>query len=290
MRLVLADTEANGLNPTKIHFIRVKTLDGFVFTFFDMDAFKGWVTAYNPDKWVFHNGLGYDVGVINRLVAPIINPRKVIDTAVVSRLVNYNKFNTHSLEELGQFLGVHKGSYEGSWEECTPEMIKYGEQDVEVLEAIFNHYKPYIYSKEWARAMRVEHDMAIICQDMHDNGFYFDKPQAESLLEEVSKDMKELEDNFSSTYPPKLVEVNRIKLRKKKDGTLYSNVEDAYSKYPLVKEDGADLVCFDYEAFNPASPQMRIDVLWDAGWKPKLMTKGHKKFIKESRGGWRGKP
>jgi DNA polymerase I len=285
MKIVLADTEADGLNPTKIHFIRVKTLDGFAFTFFDMEAFTLWATVYKPDKWVFHNGLGYDVWVINRLVGPLINPRDVVDTAVVSRLVNYNKFSTHSLKELGQYLGVFKGEYTGGWDVCTPDMVAYGEQDVEVLEAIFNHYKPQIMDPAWAKAMRVEHDMAIICHDMSTNGFYFDETKAKELLDSIQTEMKAIEDNFAITYPPKLVEVNRIKHRQKADGSLYKNVEDAMTKYPMTRVEGDELVCFDYEPFNPASPKHRIDVLWDAGWKPTQKTKGYKKFEKESRRG-----
>ncbi len=284
MRIALADTEADGLNPTKIHFVRVKTLDGFAFTFKDKEVFNTWIKAYQPDKWVFHNGLGYDVWVINRLWQSGINPLSVVDTAVVSRLVNYNKFTTHSLKELGQHLGVFKGEYEGDWQECTPEMEEYGVQDVEVLEAIFNHYLPYITSKDWSKAMRVEHDMAIISQDMSNNGFYFDKPTAEAMLSEITKEMTALEDNFQTTYPPKLVEVNRIKNRTTKSGEPFASVTKAMEKYPLTRVEGDELVCFDYQPFNPASPTDRIDVLWDAGWKPKTKTKGHKKFEKEQRG------
>ncbi len=279
MKIVLADLEADGLEPTKIHFIRVKTLDGFVMTFFDMVAFQAWVTFYNPDKWVFHNGLGYDVWVINRLVSPnLINPMSVVDTLVVSKLVNYKKFNTHSLEELGKFLGVHKGSYKGSWDVCTPEMIEYGEQDVEVLEAVWNYYKKYICDPSWAKAMRVEHDMAMICYDMGRQGFAFNKPKAESLLEEINKEMEQIEQGFQEAFPPRLEEVNRIKYRTKKDGTLFSNVEDAMAKYPLTKREEDDLICYDYVAFNPGSPKDRIDVLWDAGWKPVEKTDGYKKY------------
>lgn len=283
MKLVFADIEADGLFPTKIHFIRVKTLDGFVNTFFDMSVFKTWVEFYQPDKWVFHNGLGYDVWHINRLVSPLINPRSVIDTFVVSRLVAFEKFNTHSLDEIGELLGIKKLKYDGPWDVCTPEMIEYGEQDVEVLEAIFEYYKDYIYSIDWAKAMRIEHDMAIVSYDMNQNGFSFNKEEGEKLLASVDAEMKELEESFQKEYPPKLVEVNRLKYRTKKDGSLYSTVEEAMGKYPLTRVEGDELVCFDYQAFNPGSPVDRIDVLWDAGWKPWMKTKGHKKFEKENK-------
>ena len=283
MKVVFADIEADGLAPTKIHFIRVKTSDGFIQTFFDMSVFKTWVEFYQPDKWVFHNGLGFDVWHINRLVAPLINPRSVIDTFVVSRLVAFEKFITHSLDELGEFLGIKKLKYDGPWDVCTPEMIEYGEQDVEVLGAIFDYYKDYIYSTDWAKAMRVEHDMAIVSFDMSSNGFSFNKEEGEKLLKSVTLEMLELEDSFQKEYPPKLVEVNRLKYRTKKDGSLYSTTEDAMSRYPLTKVEGDELICFDYQAFNPGSPVDRIDVLWDAGWKPVIKTKGHKKFEKDSR-------
>lgn len=286
MKIVLCDLEADGLDPTKIHFIRVKTLDGFVCTFFDMSVFKIWVDHYKPDKWVFHNGLGYDCWVINKLVAPLINPRSVIDTFVVSKLVDYKKFNTHSLKELGEFLGVHKGEFTGDWNVCTEEMIQYGEQDVEVLEAIWNYLKPYILDPAWAKAMRVEHDMAIICNDMQKNGFKFNKADGEEMLEEINKELKLLEDSFEHSFPPKLVEVNRYKYRKRKDGSLYSSTADAMDKYPLTKVEADELICFDYEKFNPGSPKHRIDVLWDAKWKPTDMTKGHKKFLKENKKKW----
>lgn len=283
MKIILSDIETDGLYPSKIHFIRVKTLDGFTNTFFDMNVFKIWVEFYKPDKWVFHNGLGYDVWHINRLVAPLINPRDIVDTMVVSRLVDSGKFATHSLKELGQFLGVYKQDFEGPWDVCTPEMIEYGEQDVEVLEAIFNHYKPYITDPSWSKAMRVEHDMAIVCYDMQKNGFLFDKSKAEEMLKSITLEMLELEDSFQKEFPPKLVEVNRLKYRTKKDGSLYSSVEEAMSKYPLTKVDGEELLCFDYKSFNPGSSIDRIDVLWEAGWKPKVKTKGYKKFERESK-------
>lgn len=283
-RLVLADIEADGLYPTKIHFIRVKVpKTGFIKTFFDMDAFAAWAKL-EPTKWVFHNGLGYDVWHINRLVEPnLIDPKDIVDTMVVSKLVNYTKFVTHSLEELGRYLGVHKDNYDGPWDVCTPEMITYGEQDVEVIEAVFNHYRKYIMDPTWAKAMRVEHDMAIICNDMSTNGFAFDKPVAEAMLSQVSADMKALEDNLQATFPPQLVEVNRIKYRKTKSGDLYKNVQEAIDTYPCTKVEGDELVCLDYKPFNPGSSIDRIDVLWDSGWKPTEMTKGYKKFLREQR-------
>ena len=61
------------------------------------------------DHFVFHNGLGFDVQVINKLLGQVIDPQKVIDTLVVSRLVDYTLDGAgHSLKAWGKRLGDFK--------------------------------------------------------------------------------------------------------------------------------------------------------------------------------------
>jgi len=43
-----------------------------------------------------------------------------------------------------------------------------------------------------------------------------------------------------------------------------------------------ELVCYDFIDFNPASPKMRIERLWEAGWKPFEKTKGHIDYERQS--------
>ncbi len=287
MKVFLSDCEANGLNPTEMHCVCVKSWpDGRKWTFTDMSMFEEFVDEQQPDRWVFHNGLGYDVKVINKLVRPnLIDPAKTIDTMVVSKLVNYKKFNTHSLKELGQHLKVFKGDYTGGWDVCTPEMIDYCEQDVEVLEAIFNFYKKQIFDPQWSKAMRVEHDMAIICDQMSTDGFLFDTSRATDLLSSIDKEIKELEDNLREAFPPELKEVKRLKYRVLKEtGEPVAVVQKAMETYPYYYTNtDNELVCHDYVEFNPGSPVDRIDALWKAGWKPVDKTDGHKEFLKSKR-------
>jgi hypothetical protein len=290
LRIYLADCEANGLDPSVIHCVVVKSWpDGERWTFLNMQEFECFVDAHQPDRWVFHNGLGYDVRVLNKLVRKdLIDPYRVVDTLVVSKLVNYKKFSTHSLKELGTHLKVFKGDYEGGWDYCSKEMVEYCEQDVEVLEAIFNFYKKQIFDPEWRKAMRVEHDMAIISSQMSLDGFKFNLEEANSLLSSITKEIKELEDNLKLAFPPELKEVKRLKYRVLKDsGEPVAVVKEAMEKYPsfFVNPEN-ELVCFDFIEFNPASPKDRIDALWAAGWKPVDKTEGHKDFLKSKRKKW----
>jgi hypothetical protein len=284
MPIVLADVEADGLRPSVIHCVCLK-INGVPYSFTDMTEFKAWVDcteALEPITWVFHNGLNYDVGVINRLTDVTIDEARVIDTFVVSRLKDYNKFRTHSLKELGEYLGTHKGDYTGGWDVCTEEMVTYCEQDVEVLESVYEWLKPFIFDKNNKKALRMEHGFASICTGMSKTGFPFKVDDAKALLTEVEEEMEELEAGFNSLLSGKRKEKKRIKLRYKKDGDLFPNCIKT-----LATEDceiiGDEIVVYHDVEFNAGSPKQRIDALWDYGWKPVDKTVGHLKSLRRKR-------
>jgi DNA polymerase I len=282
----IVDIETESLTPKKIHCIVTRTFPGdevqvFTNLHSDPEERTRWA-AFVPTvtTWVAHNGISFDVPVINRLSGAKIGLRNVVDTVIVSRLQDSARLGGHSLEAWGERLGFPK-SYFKAFEALTQEMIDYCIQDTLVTAKLFKKLLPFIKDPKNKAALRVEHDMQMICSDMSANGFYFDADGGRARLDQIHRQMKALEDEFQVCFPPQLVEVNRIKYRVKANGELYKNVADAYAKYALVLRDGDDLVCKDYQLFDPASPKQRIDRLWEAGWKPKDMTKGHKDFLRE---------
>lgn len=280
----VADAEWNGETEDTLHCLSVKRLNvGKVKRFTSTTALESFVSANPPDKWVFHNGLNADLRVLNKLTSLNIQPEDIIDTFVVSRTVDYSKFRTHSLKEIGEYLGVHKGDYDGGWDTYTEEMGKYCDQDVRVTEAIVNRFMKQLEDPKWYKALRVEHDVASICNTMSVNGFKFDIKGAEQLLEEIVNEKADLESSFRAAFKPKLIEVKRIKYRERKDGTLFSSVVKALTDHPKTKREGDELVCYDYKEFKPGSPQDRIDALWEAGWVPFDKTDGHKKALRKAR-------
>ncbi len=280
--ICFADIETDSLDPTKIHLMVVKSYKG-TNVLYNKEDFHSYNRHLKPGVWVFHNGLNFDVPVLNKLWDAGIDYKKVIDTMVVSKTVNYSGFNTHSLKEIGENLGVHKGEFSGDWSVYSDEMKDYCIQDVEVLEAIFNHYKHMIYDKQWKDALRLEHDTAWLCREMSDNGFYFDKPAAESLLKGITDDMESLEPSFRSGIGQVLKETKRLKQRFKKDGSLYDNVLVAIAEADRVELVDGEYIIYNYEPFNPGSSKQRIDVLYEHGWQPYEKTKGHLKFLRENR-------
>jgi hypothetical protein len=239
------------------------------------------------DNFVFHNGLGFDVPVINRLLGQVIDPQKVIDTLVVSRLVDYTLDGAgHSLKAWGKRLGDFKIGFT-DFSKLSDEMIEYCIQDVVVTVKIYRHFKKVIQDPDWQDSLRCEHDIQMLCEDMTANGFYFDEDQAEELLGEIQTRMERLEQGLQEDFPPKLTEVNRIKYRRKADGSLFSSVTKAQEKYFATALDKSvtpnELVCYEYIPFNPASPKQRIERLWEAGWEPFEKTKGHIEYERENK-------
>jgi len=240
------------------------------------------------ETYVFHNGIGFDAPVINKLLGEtVIDLHKVLDTLIVSRLVDYTLDGKgHSLKAWGRRLGDHKLDF-NDFSALTEEMIFYCHQDVSVTVLLYNTLKPVINDPTWDEAIRCEHDIQILCEEMTDNGFYFDKNQADTLLDEIELRMLELTDAFQEDFPPQLQEVNRIKYRRKADGSLFSNVTKAQENYEQTKVDWSvkppELVCYDYIEFNPASPKMRIERLWEAGWEPYEKTKGHIQYDRDQK-------
>lgn len=240
------------------------------------------------DRWVAHNGLSFDVPVANRILGTSIPAERVVDTFVVSRLVNYSRYNTHSLDELGASLGVKKTHF-NDWSQLTQEMIDYCIQDVRVNERIYKHYERFINDDDWQDALKLEHQMVLVNEDMSANGFKFDIEKATLLLHDIKVRMKKLLELMQEAWPPELQEVNRIQYRIKKDGGLGVHVERAYATYPKCEIDGSDLVCYDYVAFNPGSTKDRIEKLWEAEWKPVEKTDTHREFSRDAAPGkkWR---
>ena len=292
-KLVVSDIETNGLDDSdKLWLCGGKDIaTGEVYKFEncheDPVAKAEAIKFYEAcDRIVGHNFIQFDAPQLNKLLKPrLIDPSKVIDTLIVSRTVNYDieiptgARSPHSLDAWGRRLGLYKGDYH-DFSQFTQEMVEYWYQDLEVTHKLFDNFKKYLFDKDWAKAFRAEHDVQIELVRTKYYGFHFDTNKASFLLNSINKKMEKLEEQFQFDFPPKLVEVNRIQYRLKKDGTEMATVTNAKKKYALCQKslDGTELICLDYKEFNPGSSQDRIDVLWDAGWKPVEKTKTHMKF------------
>ena len=101
--------------------------------------------------------------------------------------------------------------------------------------------------------------------------------------------MSTLEEQFQVDFPPKLTEVIVSSIDSRRDGGEMATVIKAKEKYAMTTVEDDDLVCFDWIEFKPGSAKDRIDVLWDAGWKPVDKTKTAINFSRKKVGDPYGK-
>lgn len=290
MKTCIIDIETDSVDATVIHCIVTREVNSdehkvFLHPFEDFREYSRKVAV-----WVAHNGISFDIPVIRKLLGIDIPYRRVVDTFVVSRLVNYKGYSTHGLDEIGASLGQRKTAF-NNFSKLTPEMIQYCKDDVDVTLKVYKKFKRFIEDKSWSKALRVEHDIAEIGRQMSENGFMFNQDLAEETLGSVVDRMQILEAEFQKLWPPKLVEDRRIKYRVKLDGSLHKNVQDAIDNSVKTEYDSEtnELVIFDYKNFNPGSVKDRVEKLWEAGWDPTEKTDTHYEFTRDAAPGkkWR---
>ena len=227
MKRLLFDIETNGLIPEldRIHCIAIKELN------------KGSVRSYSPDRIrealkelqdadeiIAHNGVTFDIPAIQK-VYPNWKPKgKITDTLVLSRMIRAdlkrqdwdfnwssevlpkNLFGSHSLKAWGLRLSARfndesmlKGDYTGGWENWSEEMEAYCRQDVTVTEALYNFLNPETVPE---KAIELEHQIAIISEEIGNNGWTFDERAASALYAKLARRRAELDEELKNLFEP----------------------------------------------------------------------------------------
>ena len=246
---VVLDIETDGFNPSKVHCIVAKNIDTNVVTVFDpstMYSFNNW--AKQVDKFIMHNGLSFDVPVLNRLLNSNILPGDVIDTLVLSQLFNPIREKGHSLKAWGEKLNMPKGGEDVNFSKYDFNMLNYCKQDVEITHAVYNELvkESNGFSQE---SSDLEHNIRLILDQQEKNGFAFDMMKAQQLLAKLKEDIYDLEQWSLEEFEPTIVEMKT-----------------------KTKE----------IPFNIGSRQQIADRLMKKGWKPKQFTDKKNIIINEA--------
>lgn len=265
MNVVTCDIETDGLDSKKIWVCVCKELGKDCFHIFrDGDADKAKEFFKGIDYIITHNGIGFDIPVLNRLWDTKIPHRKVVDTLVLSRLYD-PLMPSHSLKSWGEVLGEYKDHYE-DWSHYTQEMEEYCKQDVVVTETLYFHLRNHMkeFSKE---SKRMELDSQYVLTKQREYGFKLDRELAESTKNELDIKYLEIVEKLQENFPPRLVEKSVWFPKYTKDGEL-TKVSDRIIHKPttIPKEDGSYSLC-EWKTFSIDSPSEIVERLKD-WWKP----------------------
>jgi DNA polymerase I-like protein with 3'-5' exonuclease and polymerase domains len=209
------------------------------------------------EQVVGHNIIGFDAPVLKKVWGVGIPDNKLVDTLVMSRLYKPDidivipeqgkAPSPHSLEAWGYRLGSHKIGFTAFDGGYTESMAIYCEQDVLLLEKLYNHLTTVMVKEGFSlQSIQLEHEVAIICRGMEDNGFMLDMPKAMALHAILSGRMSDIEEEMQKVFPP----IVEQRISEKTGKQLKDKVT----------------------IFNPGSRQQIGDRLIKLGWKPTKMT------------------
>lgn len=302
-KTLIFDIETDGfLNECrKIHSLVITdTSDGVLQSFADHAGYRpiraGLELLTTADVLVAHNGIGFDIPVVNKLFPEFtLDPRKCFDTLVVSRLIwsdiidmDWTKIRnntttlpgplagSHKLEAWGYRLGVLKDEYKGGFEVWSKTMQDYCEQDVRVTQAFLERIEAKAYSTQ---AIELELAVAVICAAQERHGFKFNRKAAEELYAKLVGDKLDLEEKLSRTFRPWFEKDGDTRVPKRPNRSLgyagYKDENGTWHGYPYTK---IKLV-----EFNPASRDHIAGRLMKLfGWKPKEFTKSGKPKVDDT--------
>ena len=165
------------------------------------------------EQVVGHNIIGFDAPVLKKVWGVVIPDNMLVDTLVMSRLYKPDidivipeqgkAPSPHSLEAWGYRLGSYKigfTDFDGGW---TQEMATYCEQDVQLLEKLYVFLTTTMVKEGFSlQSIQLEHDVAIICRGMEDNGFMLDMEKAMVLSATLSGRMSDIEESMQQVFPP----------------------------------------------------------------------------------------
>jgi DNA polymerase I-like protein with 3'-5' exonuclease and polymerase domains len=210
MTMIFLDIETNLKHDTIWLCVTKHNTTGEVRHWREADSLQQYLEG---EQVVGHNIIGFDAPVLKKVWGIVIPDNMLVDTLVMSRLYKPDidivipeqgkAPSPHSLEAWGYRLGSHKigfTDFDGGW---TQEMATYCEQDVLLLEDLYNHITTTMTKEGFSlQSIQLEHDVAIICRGMEDNVFMLDMEKAMVLNATLSGRMSDIEEDMQQVFPP----------------------------------------------------------------------------------------
>lgn len=328
------DAETNGLLPelTTVHSLCIQDIDTKEFySLHGGDIEWGVRLLQEAEVLIGHNIIGFDILALQK-VFPWFNPNALLlDTLVLARLVYPDIkqrdfemegqeakkgkewipkkfFGRHSLESWGHRLGNYKGDYKGPWDEWSPEMQEYCDQDVRVTLTLFKRILKIL--RKWGidpfdpcpapgrDCVVLEHSVALIISRQERYGFAFDTAAAGKLYSKLVARREELTEDLRKSFGPwwrrrsKEIRPAKRQVRKRTDldfevtrrrfGKNGKELKPYVGPLEETIDPEGPFVKIELVPFNPGSRDDVADRLMKLrGWKPKEFTKDGKPKVDE---------
>jgi DNA polymerase I-like protein with 3'-5' exonuclease and polymerase domains len=282
LKITFVDTETDALTGySKGHVAVCMDQDNVV------SVFRDWHTNPEPfvehlkgnDLIVGHYFIGFDHEAIKTMAHYEIPKHRVLDTFIVSAVLDYERAGGHSLEAWGERFGDAKSSFSdfSKWSQALEDRCI---KDVQLTKKIYERFEKYINSPRWSPVFKLEMESFFRCNELNRNGFPFNAPEARKILEELQSKVSAIEETFVD-IPGTLKLERQFTPKRNKNGSLGQAQFKFVKNGDLTWVRDEDIVSlYSLKPFNPRSSKDRVSFLNDAGWKPFDKTKGHQDAVR----------
>ena len=282
MKQFVLDIEANGLDPDTVWCIVVQQLgghdDSLTWSGDRLPEFITWLQLQDECELIGHNLIGYDIPVLEKILAADFSKCKITDTLVMSRLANPSREGGHSLDNWGTVLNCPKGDH-NVWDVFSYDMLEYCIQDVRVNALVYKRLLSELRGFE-PESINLEHQVQSIVTQQIKQGWLLDQEKAYHLLATLKEKKNDLEDEVHEVFKPLPTFVKEITPKIKKDGTL--SVVGLKFLGEQWQTAVAPFSRIDFPVFNLGSRQQIGRHLQYYGWKPKQFTETGQAIVDEA--------
>jgi len=146
---LIYDTESDGFleEATCIHCIVIKdknTKEIFTFDSSRNNIEEGLSILENANELICHNQISHDIPLIKKLYPTWRGTGLVLDTMLLSQLLNQERAGGHSLAAAGERYGRLKPEHE-DWAQFSPEMLHRCSEDVEINTLLYEELMQEAY-------------------------------------------------------------------------------------------------------------------------------------------------
>jgi hypothetical protein len=243
-----------------------------------LNLFKPWLEA-EADCLIFHNGISFDVPVLERLMDIDFSSIKIEDTLIMSQLYKPRLDGGHSLSAWGGRLDMDKGDH-SDWSKFSQEMLDYCIRDTKLTTKLYKYLKNSGLSVD---AKELEYETKKHCSLQEMVGWHFNLEGAIKLLQDINEDLRLAEVEVHKTFVPLAVWKSKtpVKNRFNKKGHRTKHYQTEVELGCHTNDDG-DYGYWTYPELNLGSRQQVGRHLVHYGWKPTVFTDGGHPKVDES--------